>query len=201
MNCMHTIRLVAALSLGLLQIAAAAQSARPGAALQSAIDQHEKNLAQARAQKNQHTVVTQLNVLGALYRMSGQLQKALTYLNEALPIEQKYSSLLGQATTLDTMGRVDTQTLARKTKRWSCSTRRCQCGARSGFASGEANTLNYIGKVYNDLGNREESLKYLNQSMAIWHAIDNPQARRPRRTAPEIRLPDRGSRGRQPRAG
>ena len=54
MNCMHTIRLVAALSLGLLPLAAAAQSARPGAALQTAIDQHEKNLAQARAQKNQH---------------------------------------------------------------------------------------------------------------------------------------------------
>ena len=175
MNCMHTIRLVAALSLGLLPLAAAAQSARPGAALQTAIDQHEKNLAQARAQKNQHTVVTELNVLGALYRLSGQLQKALTYLNEALPIEQKYSSMLGEATTRDTIGRIDTD-LGLEDQALAQFNAALPLWRALASKTGEASTLSYTGKVYNQLGNRDEALKYLNEAMVIWHAIDNPQA-------------------------
>ena len=92
------------LGLALLSGVAGAQ---PGA-LTSQIAQHEQNLAQARSSKNIRQQVSESNILGALYYSSGQLQKALDYLNQALPIEQKYSSLLGQATTLNTMGRVYT---------------------------------------------------------------------------------------------
>ena len=87
--------------------AVATASAQPGA-LAAQIAQQEQNLAQARSSKNIRQQVAEFNILGSLYYSSGQLQKALDYLNEALPIEQKYSSLLGQATTLNTMGRVYT---------------------------------------------------------------------------------------------
>jgi CHAT domain-containing protein len=43
-----------------------------------------------------------------------------------------------------------------------------------GSRSGEAATLSYIGKVYNNLGDHDNSLRNLNASMAIWHQIDNP---------------------------
>ncbi len=58
--------------------------------------------------KDTRQVVTELNILGALYRLCRPVAKGARYLNEALPIEQKASSLFGQATTLDTMGRVYT---------------------------------------------------------------------------------------------
>ena len=58
--------------------------------------------------KNIRQQVSEFNTLGPLYDSAGQLQKALDDLNQALPIEQKHSSMLGQATTLNTMGRVYT---------------------------------------------------------------------------------------------
>ena len=88
-------------------LAVASASAQPGA-LATQIAQHEQSLAQARSSKNIRQQVSESNILGALYYSSGQLEKALDYLNQALPIEQRYSSLLGQATTLNTMGRVYT---------------------------------------------------------------------------------------------
>jgi len=181
MNRLRTIRLAATLSLALSPLAAAPQTSPPQSALpqpgalQNAIDQHEKNLAQARSQKNQRTLVTELNVLGSLYRMSGQLQKALACLNEALPIEQKYSSMFGEATTRDAMGRIYTD-LGEEDKALAQFNAALPLWRALGSKTGEANTLNFIGKVYDELGNREEGLKYLNAAMAIWHTLDNPQA-------------------------
>jgi len=45
--------------------------------LKDSIAQQEQKLAQARASNDIRTVLTELNVLGSLYRTSGQLQKAL----------------------------------------------------------------------------------------------------------------------------
>ena len=39
--------------------------------------------------------------------------------------------------------------------------------------TGEANALTYMGQIYNNLGQRDEALKTLNDAMAIWHEIDN----------------------------
>ncbi len=179
MNQTRMIGIVVSLCMALLPAAAAAQADQ----LQNSIAQQEQKLAQARASNDIRQVVTQLNVLGSLYRSSGQLQKALTYLNEALPIEQKFSSLLGQATTLDTMGRVYTD-LGQEDKALELLNQALPMWRSLGARTGEANTLNHIGKVYNDLGNREESLKYLNQSMTIWHALDNPQSAAPTQNSP-----------------
>jgi CHAT domain-containing protein/Tfp pilus assembly protein PilF len=144
--------------------------AQPGA-LATQIAQHEQSLAQARSSKNIHQQVSDLNILGALYYSAGQLEKALEYLNQALPIEQKYSSLLGQATTLNIMGRVYTD-LGQEDKALDLLNQALPFWRALPSRAGEAETLNNIGKVYNNLGQHDAALKYLNQSLAIWHEVD-----------------------------
>ena len=153
--------------------------------LNDAIAQQEQKLAQARASKDIRTVVTELNILGGLYRLAGQLQKALDDLTEALPIEQQANSLLGQGSTLMTMGRIYTD-LGQEDKALDLLNQALPMWRTLGSRSGEAATLSYIGKVYNNLGDHDESLKNLNASMAIWHEIDNSQntASAPNASAP-----------------
>ncbi len=150
--------------------AVASACAQPGA-LTNQIAQHEQNLAQARSSKNVRQQVSEFNILGALYYSSGQLQKALDYLNQALPIEQKYSSMLGQATTLNTMGRVYTD-LGQEDKALDLLNQALPFWRALPSRAGEAETLNNIGKVYNNLGQHDAALKFLNQSLAIWHEVN-----------------------------
>ena len=143
--------------------------------LQDTIKQNEQQLAQARSSHNTRDVVTELNILGSYYRQAGQLQKALTYLNEALPIEQRASSLFGQATTLDNMGRVYTD-LGQEDKALSSLNQALPLWRALGQRTGEADALSYMGKVYNNLGQHDDALKVLNQAMAIWQSIDSSAA-------------------------
>ena len=115
---------------------------------------------------------------GSLYYSSGQLQKALDYLNEALPIEQKYLQPARPGHHLDTMGRIYTD-LGQEDKALELLNQALPMWRALGARAGEAETLNYIGKVYNNLGQHEEALKYLNQSLDIWHAIDMLPLRNP----------------------
>jgi CHAT domain-containing protein len=162
--------------------------------LKDSIAQQEQKLAQARASKDIRTVVTELNILGSLYRNSGQLQQALDDLNEALPIEQQANSLLGQGTTLMTMGRVYTD-LGQEDKALELLNQALSMWRTLGSHSGEAATLSYIGKVYNNLGDHDASLKNLNASMAIWHQIDDAQnpTPAPNSTAPSSTGPSQAA--------
>ena len=168
MKRLRTIGFAIFFSAGLSAAASPAQTP----SLKDSIAQQEQKLAQARAGNDMRTVVTELNILGSLYRLSGQLQKALDDLNEALPIEQQANSLLGQGTTLMTMGRVYTD-LGQEDKALALLNQALPMWRTLGSRSGEAATLSYIGKVYNNLGDHDESLKNLNASMAIWRQIDN----------------------------
>jgi CHAT domain-containing protein/predicted negative regulator of RcsB-dependent stress response len=181
MHRLRTIGFAICLSAGLAVGTAAAQTT----SLKDSIAQQEQKLAQARAGKDVRTVLTELNILGGLYRLAGQLQKALDDLNEALPIEQQSNSLLGQGTTLMTMGRVYTD-LGQEDKALALLNQALPMWRSLGSRSGEAATLNYIGKAYNYLGNHDEALKNLNASMAIWRQIDNSQntGSAPNSTAP-----------------
>jgi CHAT domain-containing protein len=169
MNRLKTFRCVIFLCTGFAALPAAAQTT----SLKDSIAEQEQKLAQARASNDIRGVVIELNILGSLHRLSGQLQKALDDLNEALPIEQQANSLLGQGTTLITMGRVYTD-LGQEDKALALLNQALTMWRTLGSRTGEAATLSYIGKVYNNLGNHDESLKNLNASMAIWHQIDNP---------------------------
>jgi len=166
--------------------ALAACTARPQTtSLKDSIAQQEQKLAQARASNDMRAILTELNILGSLYRTSGQLQKALDDLNEALPVEQQANSLLGQGTTLMTMGRVYSD-MGQEDKALAQLNQALSMWRTLGSRSGEAATLSYIGKVYNNLGDHDESLKNLNASMAIWRQIDHSQntASTPNNTAP-----------------
>jgi CHAT domain-containing protein/predicted negative regulator of RcsB-dependent stress response len=167
----RTCRIVISVALGAWLLVAVGHAQTSN--LADSIASYEQQLAQARGEKNTRQVVTELNVLGSLYRQAGQLQKALTYLNEALPIEQRAASLYGQATTLDTMGRIYTD-LGQEDKALSLLNQALPMWRALGQRTGEADALSYIGKVYNNLGQHDEALKVLNQSMAIWQAIDDP---------------------------
>src|ERR1039458_5144554 len=90
MHRLRTIGFVICLCAAFAAIPAAAQTT----SLKDSIAQQEQKLAQARASKDMRAILTELNILGSLYRTSGQLQKALEVLNEALPIEQQANSLL-----------------------------------------------------------------------------------------------------------
>jgi CHAT domain-containing protein/predicted negative regulator of RcsB-dependent stress response len=171
---LSTIGLVIFFCAALATITATAQTT----SLKDSIAQQEQKLAQARASNNIRATLTELNILGSLYRTSGQLQKALDDLNEALPIEQQANSVLGQGTTLMTMGRVYSD-MGQEDKALALLNQALSMWRTLGSRSGEAAALSYIGKVYNNLGDHDESLKNLNASMAIWRQIDNPQGTTP----------------------
>lgn len=157
---------------------AAAAACAQTLSLKDSIAQQEHKLAQARAGNDLRGTVTELNILGSLYRLSGQLQKALDVLNEALPMEQKANSLFGQGTTLTTMGRVYTD-LGQEDKALALLNQALAVWRALGSSAGEAATLSCIGKVYNNLGNHDEALKNLNASLAIWRRNGNLQSAAP----------------------
>ena len=175
-----------ALAASLCSLATMASAQEP--TLQDTITQNEQRLAQARSQHNMHEVVMELNILGSYYRQAGQLQKALTYLNEALPIEQRAASLTGQATTLNSMGRVYTD-LGEEDKALSLLNQALPMWRAAGQRTGEADALSFIGKVYNDLGQHDDALKYLNEAMTIWNTINASPASAPTQANPAAQQP------------
>jgi len=141
--------------------------------LKDSIAEYEQKAAKARSGHETRELLINLNILASFYRQAGQLQKALDCLNEALPIEQKNNSVLGQAMTFNTMGRVYTD-LGQEEKALSYLNQAVPLWQTVGQRTGEADALTYIGRVYNNLGQRDEALKSLNDAMDIWHDIDNP---------------------------
>ncbi len=141
--------------------------------LKDSIARYEQGAAKARSGHKTRELLLYLNLLASVYRESGQLQKALDCLNEALPIEQKTNSLLGQAMTFNTMGQVYTD-LGQEDKAVSYLNQALPLWQTVGHRTGEADALTYISRVYENLGQHEEALKNLNDAMEIWHDIDNP---------------------------
>jgi CHAT domain-containing protein/Tfp pilus assembly protein PilF len=154
--------------------------------LKDSIAQYEQEVTKARSDHKTRELLINLNILASFYRQSGQLRKALDCLNEALPIEQKVNSVLGQAMTFNTMGRVYTD-LGEEDKALSYLKQALPLWQTIGQRTGEADALTYIGRVYNNLGQREEALKNLNDAMEIWHDIDNPDTSISAQAAPSSR--------------
>ena len=93
--------------LGIALLTAVAAMAQSGP-LKDDISQHEQKLAAARQANSASEEATELNVLGFLYRQAGKMQKALQYLNDAMPIERNENNLAAQAMTENIMGRIYT---------------------------------------------------------------------------------------------
>jgi CHAT domain-containing protein len=161
---------VAVLAAGMCLLAVAGAQAP---SLKDSIAQYEQEAAKARSGHKTRELLLYLNLLASVYRESGQLQKALDCLNEALPIEQTSNGVMGQAMTFNTMGQVYTD-LGQEDKALSYLNQALPLWQTVGHRTGEANALTFIGRVYENLGQHEEALKNLNDAMEIWHDIDNP---------------------------
>lgn len=83
--------------------------------LKDDISHYEEEVAKARSHHDTRELIINLNYLASSYRQTGEMQNALACLNEALPIEQKFSSVVGQAITLNLLGG-STRIWVRKTK-------------------------------------------------------------------------------------
>ncbi|MGO9796175.1 MAG: CHAT domain-containing protein [Terracidiphilus sp.] len=174
---------VAVLAAGMCLLAVAGAQAP---SLKDSIAQYEQEAAKARSAHKTRELLPYLNLLASVYRESGQLQKALDCLNEALPIEQASNGAMGQAMTFNTMGQVYTD-LGQEDKALSYLNQALTLWQTAGQRTGEANALTFIGRVYENLGQHEEALKNLNDAMEIWHDIDNPDTSVAAEAAPSQR--------------
>jgi len=148
--------------------------------LSGLITLHEQKLSEARSSQNKRDQATELNALANLYRDAGNLQKALDYCNQALALVQSEGSRPGEMITKNMLGRVYTD-LGQEQKAldlfneilpyWQSGENRRRAAfvhKERAFTMGEASTLSNLGRVYNNLGNRQKALDYLNQALPLW---------------------------------
>ena len=140
----------------------------------------EQKLAEARASNDKRTEAMELNTLAGLYREAGNLQKALDYCNQALALEQSAGFHPGEMITKNTMGRIYTDLgqeqkaldlLNESLSYWQSGQNRRRAAfvhQEHAFTMGEASTLSNMGRVYNNLGDRQEALDYYNQALPLW---------------------------------
>ena len=173
---MHRLRIISAalcMSLGLLAQAARGQST----ALKDQIALDEQKLAEASAGHDKKDKVILLNRLATLYRQSGDTKKALDYCNQSLALEKSARFHTGQALTKDIMARIYTDTgdekkaldiLTELLPFWQSGHNRRRAALFHEslyFLLGKASTLNNLGMVYNNLGEKEKALEYFNQAL------------------------------------
>ena len=173
-------RLLATASLCAALLLGAAVGNAQIAPLRDQIAQHEQKLAEARAGHQTKDEATQLIALGYLYRQSGQMQKALEALNQALAAEQNGGGQATRAMTLNTMGKVYSD-MGQQKKALELFGQALAIWQSLGVRAAEANTQTYIGRSYNELGQRQDALKHLTEAMSLWQQIaTQPQGLRSR---------------------
>ena len=171
MNLACRFRLFACLGLGLL---AATETRAQSSPLQNQIKLHEEILAQARAARHVSDEGFELITLGYLNRQSGQMRKALEYLNQALSIEQKTGNQAALAMTQNTIGRVYSD-LGQQHEALARFNEAVSIWRKLRIRQAEANALTNIGRAYNDLGQRDVALRELSEALDIWHLLDSGQ--------------------------
>jgi tetratricopeptide (TPR) repeat protein len=105
-------------------------------------------------------------LLGNVYSDLGEKQKALEYYTQALAIIRAVGDRAGEATRSTTSAWCTTIS-ARSRRRWSTTLRRWPSSVPWGIGQGEATTLNNIGAVYSDLGEKQKALEYFTQALAL----------------------------------
>jgi tetratricopeptide (TPR) repeat protein len=138
--------------------------------VQGHISEYGAKLADARAAGHDRDAALDLIILGYLYRQAGEMQKALTDLNQALPIEQATNNRAAQALAMSTMGRVYSD-IGEEDRAIDLFQQAWAIWDQLGIKQAEALVLTSIGKSFNNRGEREKALTYLNRSLDIWNSL------------------------------
>jgi tetratricopeptide (TPR) repeat protein len=167
MRLAQTLCLAASLTAGFLMATYAKGQTSP---VQTQITEYEQKLTDARAAGQVHAVGLDLIILGYLYRQSGDLQKGLADLNEALPIEQNTNNQAGRALAMNTLGKIYSDT-GEEDRALDLFRQVLAIWDQLGIKPAEALVLNNIATTYNNLGQRDEAIKYLDQSLDFWNSL------------------------------
>jgi len=100
----------------------------------------------------------------------GQEQKALELFNQVQQVWRAVGSRLGEANTLNNLGRVYNN-LGQRQKALDSLNQALSIWREVGNRSGEASTLDNLGRAYSDMGQGTEALVYLNQALPIWREV------------------------------
>ncbi|NES87558.1 MAG: CHAT domain-containing protein, partial [Moorea sp. SIO2B7] len=111
-----------------------------------------------------------LNNIGRVYDDLGEKQRALEYLQQALPLNRAVGDRTGEATTLNNIGRVY-DNLGEKQKALEYLQKALPISQAVGDRATEAIILAGFGKVYSDLGKKEQALDYYQQSLPLLQAV------------------------------
>jgi CHAT domain-containing protein len=142
--------------------------------LRQAIGQFENALKLSHQSYNRPLQALSLLSLGLIYANLGQLQKALEFDNQALPIFRVVGDLNHQAMTLNNIGAVYSA-LGENTKALEFYNQALLLFRVVGDSPeerrrqrrGEAMTLNNIGAVYSALGENTKALEFYNQALPL----------------------------------
>ncbi|MGC1463221.1 MAG: CHAT domain-containing tetratricopeptide repeat protein [Terracidiphilus sp.] len=170
---------MAATACALLEIPASSARAQTtpqansqNAPLKDQIALHEQQLAEAAKAKQYRSEVTELNTLGSLYRQAGNMQKALDDCNQALQLENRRNSQMGQAITQGIIGRIYSD-MGDEPKALDLFTQTLETWRQLGSHAGEALALTNMGRSYSNLAQEEKALEVLNQALPIWRQAAN----------------------------
>jgi CHAT domain-containing protein/Tfp pilus assembly protein PilF len=125
-----------------------------------------------------HNTAIILSNIGSLYNTLGQNQKALEYLEKALPIRKAVGDRPGEATTLAKIGRVYSD-LGQKQKALYFYQDALSIQEEVGNRSGEATILSNIGAVYSALGQNQKALEFQHKALHIWKEVGDPSGEAP----------------------
>ncbi|WP_414573948.1 CHAT domain-containing protein [Nostoc sp. CCY 9925] len=108
--------------------------------------------------------------IGSVYKLLGENQEALKYLNQALPIFRAVANRGGEATTLNNIANVY-NSLGEKQQALKYYNQALPILRAVEDRRMEAVTLSNIGTVYDSLGEKQQALKYYNQALPIRRAV------------------------------
>lgn len=130
----------------------------------------ERGVKIAQASQKRQIEGTLLNNIGGVYDNFGQKDKALSYYQRALSIQEEVNDRAGIAMTLNNMGHLY-DSVGKWQKALSCYQKALSIRKEVGNFAGFPTTLNNIGNIYAQLGSPQKALAYYKLALAIWPKI------------------------------
>lgn len=140
--------------------------------LTAAIKKYEEALSLYRAAGDRSEQITVLINMGGAYRVLGEHEKALAYLNQVLQAAQALGNKNGQGQALMVISAVY-RNLGEFEKALQSSNEALQLYQSTGEKNKEAIMLKAIGELYSVLGEQEKARDYYDRVMRLYQALGN----------------------------